>query len=227
VFDQPDQAPIPDASHPEPEHPEAAPNGALELTPTADADSPPDEAREELPAAQARGDERGDEREVLGNDVEGAVPPGYDWPTHGGYLGCFVASLAACMLAGFLSANLLSFLYIALRWPLTVYALVTVAIFVALLAGLGRLGWVLGKRFYRYYPQPRPTWGESDTATDALQELTAQGGEDAAQGIGQEATPAIQSEKGNTEIGRDALGDQELAREPTRDARAGGTPAVQ
>jgi hypothetical protein len=27
---------------------------------------------------------------------------------------------------------------------------------------VGRLGWVLGKRFYRYYPQPRPTWGESD-----------------------------------------------------------------
>src|SRR2546430_12262285 len=30
--------------------------------------------------------------------------------------------------------------------------------------GGGRLGWALGKRFYREYPQERPTWGESDAA---------------------------------------------------------------
>ncbi len=44
---------------------------------------------------------------------EGATPPGYDWPTHGGYLGCLLAVMFACLLAplgyivvGFLGAFL-------------------------------------------------------------------------------------------------------------------------
>lgn len=98
-------------------------------------------------------------------EVEGAVPPGYDWPTHGGYLGCLVATIAACLLTGFIGANLFSFLYIVRRWPFPLFALLTLVLFVGLLVGLGRLGWELGKRFYRYYPQVRPTWGESDAAT--------------------------------------------------------------
>jgi hypothetical protein len=194
---------------------------------SASSDMRPDETHAELPAAEARDgereDEREDEREVLGNDVVGAAPPGYDWPTHGGYLGCFVATLAACMLAGFLSANLLSFLYIALRWPLAVYALVTIAVFVVLLVGLGRLGWVLGKRFYRYYPQPRPTWGESDAVADVRKRVTAVAGQNAAEG----GAPATEGETGSAEGRGVATGNAESVGEPIADARASGTPATQ
>ncbi|HET9981480.1 MAG TPA: hypothetical protein VFQ32_13610, partial [Ktedonobacterales bacterium] len=40
----------------------------------------------------------------------GAVPPGYDWPTHGGYLGCLLAMMPACLIAGFLSSTFVA-------WP--------------------------------------------------------------------------------------------------------------
>jgi hypothetical protein len=49
-------------------------------------------------------------------------------------------------------------------------------LFLGLLIGLGRLGWYLGKRYYRHYPQPAgPTWGESDAVAE-----TGQGASDEA-----------------------------------------------
>jgi hypothetical protein len=93
------------------------------------------------------------------------VPPGYDWPTHGGYLGCLVGTLAACPIVGFVAANIWALFHLSrLAFPL--FALLIV-ISLAAIVGAGRLGWGLGKRFYRYYPQPRPTWGESDEAIEA------------------------------------------------------------
>lgn len=101
------------------------------------------------------------------NEFEGATPPGYDWPTHGGYLGCLMGVMAGVLLGGFLGANLLSFVYIDKNLPLPVFILLNAVLLLGLLIGLGRLGWYLGKRYYRHYPQPAgPTWGESDAVEE-------------------------------------------------------------
>jgi hypothetical protein len=102
------------------------------------------------------------------HEVEGAVPPGYDWPTHGGYLGCLVGTIAACLVTGFFGANLFSYLYVARGWPFPLFALLTLVLFAGAIMLLGQLGWRLGRRFYRYYPQPKPTWGENDVAAAEL-----------------------------------------------------------
>jgi hypothetical protein len=105
------------------------------------------------------------------DEFEGATPPGYNWPTHGGYLGCLMGVMAGVLLGGFLGANLLSFIYIDKNLPLAVFILLNVILFLLLLIGLGRLGWWLGRRYYRYYPQPvGPTWGESDNDEEAAEE---------------------------------------------------------
>jgi hypothetical protein len=101
---------------------------------------------------------------------EGAVPPGYDWPTHGGYLGCLMAQLPACLVGGFLGSTLYNYLILARLLPGFVVGLLAVATFVVGMILFGRLGWLLGRRFYRAYEQPAPTWGESDAVageTDA------------------------------------------------------------
>jgi predicted lipid-binding transport protein (Tim44 family) len=101
------------------------------------------------------------------DEFEGATPPGYDWPTHGGYLGCLMGVMAGVLLGGFLGANIFAAYYNVLDLPLAVYILLNVALFLVLLIGLGRLGWWLGMRYYRHYPQPTgPTWGESDEDSD-------------------------------------------------------------
>lgn len=118
-------------------------------------------------------------RDVLGNDIQGATPPGYDWPTHGGYLGCLLAVMFACLLAplgyivvGFIGALLypkLGGLGVGLAIALTVIG------YVATFVALSRLGWRLGKRFFRAYPQPAgPGWGEADDETDVAPELASQ-----------------------------------------------------
>lgn len=91
---------------------------------------------------------------------EGAVPPGYDWPTHGGYLGCLMGAVASTVVAVLLTAPVLYFADV----PLAIVWLLRVVVFLACIIGGGRLGWALGKRFYREYPHERPTWGESDDA---------------------------------------------------------------
>lgn len=116
-----------------------------------------------------------DESPAMTPDMEaelpeaGAVPPGYDWPTHGGYLGCLLGILPACLIAGFLSST-----FVAWPWfngksdiPPVVSIVLIVALFVVCVYGFGRIGWVLGRRFYRKYPRAEPTWGEDDNATAA------------------------------------------------------------
>ena len=98
---------------------------------------------------------------------EGATPPGYDWPTHGGYLGCLLAVMFACLLAP-LGYIVVGFLGAFLSQPLGavgvgIAVVVTVVGYLALFVGLARLGWRAGKRFLREYPQPvSPVWGEDD-----------------------------------------------------------------
>ncbi|MGZ3676821.1 MAG: hypothetical protein ACXVCO_21155, partial [Ktedonobacterales bacterium] len=95
---------------------------------------------------------------------EGAVPPGYDWPTHGGYLGCLMGVVTLSVVGTLIAAPLLAVLTYSEVVPLPVSWLLTVLVFLLCIFGGGRLGWVLGKRFYREYPHERPTWGESDAA---------------------------------------------------------------
>lgn len=97
----------------------------------------------------------------------GATPPGYDWPTHGGYLGCLLGVMAACLLAP-LGYILFGFIGAFLVQPLggvgvALSILITVGVYVAIFIALSRLGWRMGKRFLREYEQPsRPVWGEDD-----------------------------------------------------------------
>ncbi|HKT38943.1 MAG TPA: hypothetical protein VJR48_11270 [Ktedonobacterales bacterium] len=92
----------------------------------------------------------------------GAVPPGYDWPTHGGYLGCLLGMMPACLVGGFFGSTFVAWLNKAGVVPPVVAGLLVVALFVACVLGFGRIGWVLGRRFYRKYPRVEPTWGEDD-----------------------------------------------------------------
>ena len=87
---------------------------------------------------------------------EGAVPPGYDWPTHGGYLGCLLAVMASCLIGGFLGSTLFRALVYHQIVPKPITVLLTVVVFIVVTIGLGRLGWILGKRFYREYPRTPP-----------------------------------------------------------------------
>jgi len=113
-----------------------------------------------------------DEGTALTPDMEaelpeaGAVPPGYDWPTHGGYLGCLLGLMPACLVGGFLGSTFVAFLNKAGVVPPVVAGLLVAALFVACVVGFGRIGWVLGRRFYRKYPRAEPTWGEDESAAD-------------------------------------------------------------
>ncbi|HEX8998011.1 MAG TPA: hypothetical protein VF812_18425 [Ktedonobacterales bacterium] len=121
--------------------------------------------------------ERASEPEIEADPVErvveederyrGATPPGYDWPTHGGYLGCLLGVMTACLLAP-LGYIVFGFLGAFLARPLggvgfALAVIVTVAAYLAIFVGLTRLGWFMGRRFLREYEQPaRPVWGEDD-----------------------------------------------------------------
>ena len=129
------------------------------------ADLPPVDALPGSPGADGADATRGEGQtpETIGPDDEdpqaGAVPPGYDWPTHGGYLGCLIGLIVSCLLCGAVGAPIAEFNdHHVLSAPL---AIAITLLFAALFAVvLGRVGWVLGRRFYREYPQPagRRTW---------------------------------------------------------------------
>ena len=123
-------------------------------------------AREEAEAARdVVGAEALSSDPQAGDPHEGATPPEYDWPTHGGYLGCLLGLMAACALSGFLGGTW----FAVLAAPGWVRLVITVVVAVAAFVGLGRLGWVLGKRFYREYAQPaRPGHTAHDDASRAL-----------------------------------------------------------
>jgi hypothetical protein len=104
---------------------------------------------------------------------EGAVPPGYDWPTHGGYLGCLMGLIAACLVAGFVGSFVIGIISVSPLGGLvgTPFARITLLVlaFAVCFGVLGRVGWVFGRRFYREYPQPTPRdrmAGSAPTATD-------------------------------------------------------------
>jgi hypothetical protein len=132
--------------------------------------SSPYNPTEDAGQIDAREYENPQDSSIPDDQYEGAVPPGYDWPTHGGYLGCFIGLIVSCLIGGFLGSTFFATLRYYQLLPGVVAALLTVALYVALIAIIGRLGWVLGKRFYREYPQERgPTWGESDVVADRIE----------------------------------------------------------
>jgi hypothetical protein len=108
-----------------------------------------DGAPDELPVERA---------EAPTDPLEGAVPPGYDWPTHGGYLGCLLGVVVACVLGGFLGSFLVGLASVTplgfLVGSAPARIAIIVGVFLLTLVGLGRVGWALGKRFYREYPRP-------------------------------------------------------------------------
>lgn len=108
-----------------------------------------------------------DERQEQDERYRGATPPGYDWPTHGGYLGCLLGVMISCLIAplGYLVVGFLgAILHPALGgFGVALAVVATVALYLAIFVALSRLGWRMGKRFLREYEQPsRPVWGEDD-----------------------------------------------------------------
>lgn len=152
--DTPNTLDTPDTPNP-PEHEDAAPDPRYAPTPDMEA---------ELPEA-------------------GAVPPGYDWPTHGGYLGCLLGMMPACLVGGFLGSTFIAWLNAAKIVPPVVAGLLVAIVFILCVIGFGRLGWALGRRFYRKYPRGEPTWGEDDQAAGASASV------DEAQAASQSAQP--------------------------------------
>lgn len=131
------------------------------------AQKPIDEPAEEPAKEAAEASARRPDVEEEDERYRGATPPGYDWPTHGGYLGCLIGVMTACLLAP-LGYILFGFVGAFLIHPLggfgvALSVLITVGVYVAVFIALSRLGWRMGKRFLREYEQPsRPVWGEDD-----------------------------------------------------------------
>lgn len=98
------------------------------------------------------------------NPAAGAVPPGYDWPTHGGYLGCLLGLLPGCLVAAFFGSTFIAVLNKAEIVPPIVAGILVALLFIGFMIGFGRVGWLLGRRYYRKYTSGVPTWGEDDIA---------------------------------------------------------------
>lgn len=130
----------------------------------------------------------------------GATPPGYDWPTHGGYLGCLLGVMIACVLAP-LGYILFGFVGAFLVHPLGGFGfalsiLITVGVYMAVFIALSRLGWSMGKRFLREYEQPvRPVWGEDD---EEDYPLVVEADPPTSQSAGQSAASEAQSQRSET-----------------------------
>jgi hypothetical protein len=125
--------------------------------PASGPESAPDDSGE---ASTPEGVEPADPYGTPTDPHEGAVPPGYDWPTHGGYLGCLMGLVAACVLAGFVGSFVIGLLSITplaglVSTPFARIALLVLS-FAVCFGALGSVGWKLGKRFYREYPRPAP-----------------------------------------------------------------------
>lgn len=155
-FEQKDLA----VSYPEPESAANAPGSPQEP-------AIPESEPVEIDQTQLGDDPIGD-----GENAIGATPPGFEWPTHGGYLGCLIGCLASFLIGGFLGSALLGTLYVVGGGRALALAVVSVVVYAALVYGLCRLGWSLGKRYYRSYQDGgATTWGEHDEfiheATDA------------------------------------------------------------
>ncbi|HUY76992.1 MAG TPA: hypothetical protein VMV29_09490 [Ktedonobacterales bacterium] len=113
----------------------------------------------DLETLDALGSPDAEEAPITEDPHEGATPPGYDeWPTHGGYLGCLMGVVLALVLApvgyilfGLIGSALFQPLGYAGVW---LAGAITVIVYLVCFVGLVRLGWRLGKHFYREYPLP-------------------------------------------------------------------------
>ncbi len=86
----------------------------------------------------------------------------FEWPTHGGYLGCLMGMFIGCVLAGFLSSTIISFVHFVRGTAQPLFIIAAVVLMVVVIGVFGRIGWGAGKRFYRDYQQPaEPTTGAS------------------------------------------------------------------
>lgn len=149
-----------------------APMRALSLTTTNDASDAPSDL-EPLDAPDAPDAQ---ETPPAVDPYEGATPPGYDeWPTHGGYLGCLMGVVLALVLApvgyilfGLIGASLFRPLGYVGVW---LAGIVTVISYLVCFVALVRLGWRLGKHFYREYPRPA---GQAASSFDMQTEGAAQ-----------------------------------------------------
>ncbi len=84
----------------------------------------------------------------------------FEWPTHGGYLGCLMGMFIGCVLAGFLSSTIISFVHFVRGTSQPLFIIAAVVLMVVVIGVFGRIGWGAGKRFYRDYQQPvEPTTG--------------------------------------------------------------------
>lgn len=138
-------------SYSDPDDTQSAPDGLDE--PIA-GDQAPQQPDETFPIDAPLGD---------GDNAIGATPPGFDWPTHGGYLGCLLGCLASFIIGGFLGSVLLGTLYVVGGGAALALAVVALVVYVGVAYGLCRLGWSLGKRYYRsYQASGATTWGEHD-----------------------------------------------------------------
>ena len=81
-----------------------------------------------------------------------------EWPTHGGYLGCLLAVMFGCLLAGFFASPLVQGAYRSGHGAGVGYGpvlnIVAIGIMVVGFILFGRIGWFIGKRVYREYPAP-------------------------------------------------------------------------
>jgi len=97
-----------------------------------------------------------------------------EWPTHGGYLGCFLAILAGCLFAGFFASPLIQGAYRTGHGAGKGYGpVLTIIAIVIMIVGLiifGRIGWAIGKRVYKEYPTPvrRRMAGRSHMSEEAI-----------------------------------------------------------
>lgn len=89
-------------------------------------------------------------------DAPKAAPPEDEWPTHGGYLGCLLAVMFGCLLAGFFASPLVQGAYRSGHGAGVGYGpVLNIAAIIIMVIGLiifGRIGWWVGKRIYREYP---------------------------------------------------------------------------
>jgi hypothetical protein len=60
--------------------------------------------------------------------------------------------MASCLIGAFLGTTLFAALGYRHILPTAITGLLTVVVYVVVTIGLGRLGWILGKRFFREYP---------------------------------------------------------------------------
>jgi hypothetical protein len=83
-------------------------------------------------------------------------PPEEEWLTHGGYLGCLLAMVFGCLLAAFIATPLIRGTQLASiqNWGVA-FTISAIFIMIVGISLFGWIGWKIGKRIFREYPQPQ------------------------------------------------------------------------